>query len=425
MPDTTTATRTRYRVLALAVLLAGITYLDRICIAITAPYMMEELGLSKVQMSWVFSAFTLAYGLFEIPTGHWGDTVGTRRVLTRIVIWWSTFTVMTATVFSYSSLLVIRFLFGAGEAGAWPNVARTFSRWFPLTERSTAQGIFFMGAHLAGGLTPALVTFMLTLLPWRALFVVFGSIGFFWAAAWYWWFRDEPSEHPQVNAAERALIERGRIPSGRHELTLKRWAELFSNPTIVGLCAMYFTQSYGFMFYITWFPTYLKTVRGFNDSAVFSILAGLPLTFSVAADLFGGITADRASRRYGLRLGRALTGGISLAAAGLFLIAGVYVPNNYLSALLIGLGGGASAFLLGAAWATCLDVGGHHAGLVGAAMNTSGQVGAFLSPLVVGYMGGWETPMYLVGLLYLLGAACWIRIDPTQPIWSSPEPVKT
>jgi MFS family permease len=420
MPDTTTTapTRTRYRVLALAVLLAGITYLDRICIAITAPEMMKELGLTKVQMSWVFSAFTLAYGLFEIPTGHWGDRVGTRRVLTRIVVWWSSFTVLTAAAFNYTSLLAIRFLFGAGEAGAWPNVARTFSRWFPLTERSTAQGIFFMGAHLAGGLTPALVTLLLNYLHWRTLFIVFGSIGFFWAAAWYWWFRDEPSEHKSVNAGERALIERGRIPVARHELTLSRWGQLFSNPTILALCAMYFTQSYGFMFYITWFPTYLKTERGFEDPATFSLLAGLPLTFSVAADLFGGITADRASRRYGLRLGRALTGGISLAAAGLLLIAGVYVPNAYLSALLIGLGGGASAFLLGAAWATCLDVGGHHAGLVGAAMNTSGQVGAFLCPIVIGYMGGWELPMYLTGVLYLAGAACWMRIDPTRPIWA-------
>lgn len=406
-------------------LLAGITYLDRICISITAPEMMKELGLSKVQMSFVFSAFTLAYGLFEIPTGHWGDQVGTRRVLTRIVVWWSTFTVMTATAFSYTSLLAIRFLFGAGEAGAWPNVARTFSRWFPLTERSTAQGIFFMGAHLAGGLTPALVTYLLHVLPWRALFVLFGSLGFVWALVWYRWFRDEPSQHGRVNEGERALIERGRIPLAKHDMTAQRWKELFSHGSILALCGMYFTQSYGFMFYITWFPTYLKTVRGFTDPAMFSILAGLPLTFSVAADLFGGITADRASRRYGLKKGRALTGGLSLAAAGLFLIAGVYVPDPYVSALLIGLGGGASAFLLGAAWATCLDIGGNHAGLVGAAMNTSGQVGAFICPIVVGsmveYFSNWTAPMYLTGVLYILGALCWVAIDPTRPVWGHEE----
>lgn len=135
-----------------------ITYLDRTCISVTAPNMMKDLGLTQIQMSFVFSAFTLAYAMFEIPSGWWGDRVGTRRVLTRIVTWWSTFTMLTGAAWNYASLLVTRFLFGAGEAGCWPNVTRTFSRWFPLVERGTAQGFFFMGAHLAGGFTPLLVT---------------------------------------------------------------------------------------------------------------------------------------------------------------------------------------------------------------------------------------------------------------------------
>jgi len=403
-------------------LLAGITYLDRICISITAPYMMQDLGLNKAQMGYVFSAFTAAYALFEIPTGHWGDKMGTRRVLTRIVIWWSTFTIFTAGAFNYASLLAIRFLFGAGEAGAWPNVARTFSRWFPLHERATVQGIFFMGAHLAGGLTPSLVTIILGYFHWRTVFVLFGSVGFLWALYWWRWFRDEPADHPEVGETERELIQRGRPPVVRHELNWARWKQLLASPSVVGLCAMYFTQSYGFMFYITWLPTYLKTVRGFEDPAMFSILAGLPLTFSVPADLFGGLTSDRMSRRYGLRTGRAIVGGGSLFLAGLLLCAGVAVSNNYLAAILIGLGGGMSAFLLGAAWSTCLDLGGEHAGVVSAAMNTAGQVGAFICPIVVGnmveYFSNWTAPMYLTGILYCLGALCWVRINPAEKLWS-------
>jgi len=170
----------RYKVLAFGVFLAAITYLDRVCISITAPEMMRELSLSPLQMSFVFSAFTLAYGLFEIPTGWWGDRVGTRRVLTRIVSWWSFFTMATATAFNYTSLLLVRFLFGMGEAGAWPNAAKTFSRWFPSSERGTAQGIFFMGAHLAGGLTPLLVTALLERFYWRLVFLIFGAVGFIW-----------------------------------------------------------------------------------------------------------------------------------------------------------------------------------------------------------------------------------------------------
>ena len=202
--------------LGFTVALAAITYLDRVCIAhaqITGA-IQRELGLSDRQMGLVFSAFTLAYALFEIPTGAWGDRIGARRVLTRIVAWWSFFTMLTAAAFNYGSLLLVRFLFGAGEAGAFPNVTRTFSRWFPVAERGTAQGIFFAGAHLSGGLTPILVTALLGFLPWRAIFVVFGAIGFVWAFAWYRWFRDEPADHPDAGPEEVKYIESGRMPGG-------------------------------------------------------------------------------------------------------------------------------------------------------------------------------------------------------------------
>src|SRR5258705_1767968 len=167
------ATRVRYLVLAFGVALAAVTYLDRVCISVTARHIMRDLSLSELQMSFVFSAFTFAYAIFEIPTGYWGDRIGTRRVLTRIVVWWSSFTVLTAAAFSYPSLLAVRFLFGIGEAGAWPNVARTFSRWFPAKERGTAQGTFFMGAHLAGGLTPLLVSALLLQFELRTLVISF------------------------------------------------------------------------------------------------------------------------------------------------------------------------------------------------------------------------------------------------------------
>ncbi len=204
------ASRVRYRVLAFAVALAALTYLDRVCIAQTAPAMMRDLGLTNVQMGFVFSAFTIAYAVFEIPTGAWGDRIGSRRVLTRIVIWWSSFTIATAAAYNYASLLVIRFLFGMGEAGAFPNVSKSFSRWFPTAERGTAQGIFFAGAHLGGGLTPLLVAALLSVMTWRLVFVVFGTVGFVWAVAWFQWFRDEPADHPAVNRAERKFIESGR-----------------------------------------------------------------------------------------------------------------------------------------------------------------------------------------------------------------------
>jgi MFS family permease len=153
-----------------------ITYLDRACIATLAPGIIRDLGLSTVQMGYVFTVFQLAYALFEIPTARWADRKGTRAVLSRIVLWWSGLTAATGAAFSYPVLLGIRFLFGMGEAGAWPCVARTFSRWIPVRERGRVQGVFFAGAHLVGGLTPVLVLWLLTFMPWRMIFVCFGAV---------------------------------------------------------------------------------------------------------------------------------------------------------------------------------------------------------------------------------------------------------
>lgn len=289
-------TRVRYRVLGLAILLAMVTYLDRVCIAVLAPDIQEDLSLSKMQMSFVFSAFALAYAAFEIPTAWWADRAGTRRVLTRIVVWWSGFTIATATAFNYASLLVIRFLFGMGEAGAWPSVARTFSRWIPRRERGTVQGIFFSGAHLAGGLTPMLVMSLTAFLDWRAIFVLFGMVGFVWAATWYRWFRDEPSEHSHVNAEELLLIVKERQPDAGHGAGWDYWQRLLGNRNILALCLMYLPNSFAFYFCITWLPTYLKERHGLTETAL-GIFAGLPLVLSVAADLLGGLTTDWADRK--------------------------------------------------------------------------------------------------------------------------------
>ena len=213
--------RVRYRVVAFAMALAAVTYLDRVCISIVAPDIMRDLGLTTIQMSYVFSAFTLAYAGFEIPTAWWADKVGSRRVLTRIVLWWSAFTMATAGAFSYVSMLVVRFLFGIGEAGAWPNAARVFSRWIPARERGRVQGIFFAGAHLSGGLTPMLVAYMATFLHWRVIFLIFGCVGVVWALSWHWWFRDEPRDHVSVSRAECDL---SKAPEGCRRVTVAHGA---------------------------------------------------------------------------------------------------------------------------------------------------------------------------------------------------------
>jgi len=419
MPLEHKASRVRFRVLAMAVALAFITYLDRVCISITAPRIMKDLSLSTIQMSFVFSAFTAAYAIFEVPTGWWGDRVGTRRVLTRIVVWWSLFTGLTATAWNYPSLLALRALFGMGEAGAWPNVAKTFSSWFPLRERGTAQGIFFMGAHLGGGLTPLLVTMLLTHFHWRAVFVIFACTGLVWAAGWSYWFRDTPREHSQVNAAEAEYIEGGRVIAKPGDPLPSVAGAALRSPSVWCLCLMYFTQTYGFYFYVTWFPTYLRNEKGL-EGVMLSLMAGAPLLFSVAGDLVGGILTDRLTRRYNLRIGRSLVGGLSLLFAGLFLAGGALTPTGWIAGILLGFAGMFSNFLLGASWGACLDLAGPRAGTVGAYMNTAGQVGGILSPIVYSMLtkapGSGNDPIFVIAGLYLAGGAAWYFIHPERTL---------
>src|SRR5215208_4944122 len=287
-----TPTRARYRVVALATTLAMVTYLDRVAIGTLAPAIRSDLGLTAIQMGWVFTAFQLAYGLFELPTGRWADRVGTRPVVARIVIWWSALTAATAAASSYPVMLIVRFLFGAGEAGAWPCVARTFSRWIPRSERGTVQGIFFAGAHLVGGLTPALVLWLLQFVSWREIFACFGAIGFAWVTVWLMWFRNDPSEHPAVNAAELQTIVADRLPDAGHSAGRQYWRALATNRNMIALSIMYIPNCMIFYFCITWLPTYLRQRHGF-DATSLGIFSGLPLIVSMPGDLLGGLVTDR------------------------------------------------------------------------------------------------------------------------------------
>lgn len=414
-------TRVRYRVVGLTVLLAMVTYLDRACIGKLAPEIMRDLHLSMVQMSSVFSAFALAYALFEIPTAWWADRRGTRSILTRIVAWWSVFTIATGAAFSYGSLLVTRFLFGMGEAGAWPCMARTFARWIPRSERGTVKGIFFSGAYVSGAVTPSLVVLLLPYLSWRMIFAGFGLLGFIWAAAWYLWYRDDPAEHPAVNAAERALILAGRPAEVSPPPGWAYWRQLLRQRNIIALCVMYVPNCVTFYFCITWLPTYLHERHGF-DAAALGLVSGLPLFLSVASQFLGGFISDRITARHGLRAGRRVPGiaGYSLAALAMFAAAASTAPVT--AAVFIALATASCMLTTAPAWGVCVDIGREHSAVVSATMNTAGQIGSIVSPLVVAYsvkwFADWNLPLYLLGGLFLVGAACWLVIDPEKPVFT-------
>ena len=184
----------RYGVVGLLVSLFAITYLDRICISVAGPRIQQDLHISPVGWGWITGIFTLSYCLFEIPSGALGDRLGPRRVLTRIVLWWSFFTALSGIVSTFASLLLTRFLFGAGEAGAFPNASVVIARWFRPSQRATMLGVLLMASQFGGAMAPLLVIPIQARFGWRASFYSFGALGVLWAIAWYTWFRDSPGE---------------------------------------------------------------------------------------------------------------------------------------------------------------------------------------------------------------------------------------
>jgi MFS family permease len=381
-----------------------------------APVIRQELGFSPMAMGWVFSAFVWGYALFHIPSGWLGDTVGPRRVLTGIVLLWSMFTAATAAAWNLASMLAIRFLFGAAEAGAAPNVTRAFSRWIPPGERARAQGFFLSGMSAGGALAPPLVAALLVLWGWRVAFVVLGGLGAIWAVAWYTWFTDNPADHRSVNQAELNAIATG-APAGRTEaIPLRR---LLGSSNLLAILLMYFTYGYTGYIYITWFPSYLVEGRGLSVGMM-GILAALPTGLGMFAKPFGGWWSDWAAAKHGLTLGRRLVGIVGFGMAALAVIPGILVSNAYLSALLLAVADGGAALAHGVCFAVCLDIGAGRAGTVSALMLTAGSLGNVLSALAFGVSlqltGSW-TPPFLIGVVAnLAGALLWLAIDPKKQL---------
>lgn len=401
--------------LSLTLAAMAIAYLDRICISTAAPAIRDDLALTDAQMGYVFSAFTLTYALFEVPSGWLADRFGARVMLTRIVIWWSAMTAATGAATGFLSLVALRGLFGMGEAGVLPSMTRAYGRWLPFRERGRAFGLTIMAAALGGAMTQPLVVALLERLSWRQAFPIFGAVGLVWAAVWLWWFRDDPREHRGVNEAELALI--GSDPESPHARV--PWSAMLRSRSLLALCAMYFGAIYGWYFYLTWLPTYLLRARGFDLHAV-GWLAALPLLAIAAGSLGGGAVSDLLARRFGARAGLRLPGLVGLPLAALAVLGAIATSEPRTAAYLLASAAGLAALGVAPAWAVCLAVGGRHAGVVSGAMNTFGNLGGMLSPVIVGWSltawGSWETPLYTVAGLYLLAAACWLGIDPEQAL---------
>ncbi len=467
-----------------------ITYLDRACMGSAAKLFVQELGLASVgELNWVFTAFTVAYALFEIPGGWLGDVVGPRTTLVRIVLWWSACTALTGlvgmsvggrmlgafqlgglAVTPLATLIVVRFLFGAGQAGAYPNITRALHNWFPRSERGFAQGAVWMCGRLMGGLTP-LVWMLLVeglgrtpaaaasqpllppLLAWRGTFCLFAAIGGLWCLLFAVWFRNRPREHRRVNLAELALI--GSATTESHSPARVPWSRLLGSSNLWILCLMYTCQCYGWAFYMTYLPAFLEDHYGVSaESTLGAVYKGGPLWMGAIGCLLGGVLSDRFVRRTGNRgLGRRLFGVLGHALTAICFLLCPYMPNALSFFLAISLSGFFTDLAMGPAWAACQDIGRQYAGIVAGSMNMIGAVGGSLANWATGFivqrsvaaraaglglaagdlsaaqraageLAGYQLNFLIFAAVFVAGTFCWLLIDADKPLVPEPSTSK-
>jgi len=406
-------------VLVFAATLAIITYIDRVCMSQAKGPVAADLGLSSVEMGYVFSASTLAYAFFGVLSGWLGDLIGPRKVLTRVVVIWSFFTAVTGRAWNLASLLGAQFLFGAAEAGVFPNLAKIFTHWLPARERNRAVGLMWLCTRWGGAVTPLLVVGVISWVGWRWAFAVFAAPGILWAAIFYWWFCDQPSAHSRVNPAELALIEEARpAPIGQPRVP---WAKILRSRTVWLLVVQYFCFGYGWYFYITWLPTYAREARGLELHKG-ALLSGIPLFFGGFACILSGWLSGWLVRR-GFALARVRRGlaYVGYGGAAALLLLSPRIADPVWAMVAMGMASFSLDLTLPLCWRTAMDVGGKYAGTVSAGMNTAGQIGGAVGPIVVGYIlqymnHNWTLTFALSAAIYVLGGLCWIWIDPVTPV---------
>jgi ACS family glucarate transporter-like MFS transporter len=429
---TNIASNARSKVLTFAVILAIITYIDRVSISQAAPFITADLGLTRVQMGWALSIFGFAYALFEIPGGWLADRIGPRKVLMRIVLWWSFFTAATGWAFSATSLIITRGLFGAGEAGAFPSITRMLTTWLPKNERERAQSLIWLATRFTGAFTPLLVVWLISVLTWQRMFQVFGVIGVIWAIVFFRWYRDDPAQHPAVNKAELAMLPPASEVAVAHDGV--PWKKIFSNRSVWLLSIQYMCLAYGWWFYVNWLPTYLREQQGGIQFGglqlgpfLTALLAGLPLLLGGFGCLASAAVLPRIAKAVGsVRVARrivAVTGFLG-ASACIYIFTGI--DNPLYAMFVLGLAGFFNDVTMPAAWAGTMDIGGRYAGTVSGAMNMMGSIAGAFSVTVVAYIltwtnNDWTLTFMISSGIYLVGAVCWLFLDSHTPVESTPQ----
>ncbi len=394
----------RYGVVLFLFLLSMITYIDRVCISAAKDPIAAELALSDSAMGLVFSAFALGYALAQIPTGRLADRFGPRAALTGVVLAWSALTALTGAAWSLASMVVIRFLFGVGEAGAFPGSARAIVNWLPAGERGRANGVLFSGSRLGAALSFPLLTWMLGRWSWRPSFFILGGLGTAWAVVWFLWFRDRPA-----GVAVAAVEEGPKVPLFRHKG--------------IGLAmAQYFATNFTTFLVLSWMLPYLKKQYQLSDSraAVYSMV---PLVMAASAQWLTGWMVDRLYRSSWRVWSRRLPAIAGFAASALALLALTQAGSAEAAIVWFAIAAFGADMTVSPSWVFCADIAGGKSGSVSGAMNMMGNLGSFVSanafPFLFGLTGTASAYFVVTATMNLVAVFCWLRMKSPEPAVSN------
>jgi sugar phosphate permease len=398
-----------------------ITYLDRITISLVGVRIKSAFHLSNTQFGWVLSAFVLAYAIFEIPTGLLGDKIGQRKVLLRIVICWSVFTALTGAANGLMSLIIVRFLFGMGEAGAYPNSTGVLSRWLPKSETSRGMSWLGMGAPTGAALAPIIVVPLAAAYGWRAPFFVNGFLGLIWVSVCWWWFRNHPSEMKGIPAKEKEYIENNRnYIKSEHSF---KWNAIIKNPMLWALFFSYSCSQWFNYFVSAWLPTYLQEGKHFSEQQM-KTTTTLVFSAGILGSFLFGFISDGMIKKRGNSFTRKMIAGVSFGIMSLAIL----ISIQSISQLWITVSLVTSDFLLVVivltCFANCIEIGGDRVCSITGLMNFCGQSAAFIMSMsfgkIVDMTHNYEIPQYIMLSLLILGGLCWLKIDASKKIDFSP-----
>jgi len=400
-------------------LLTILLYIDRACISAAKEDITRDLNFDMTDFGWVMAMFTLGYALFQTPSGTLADSRGPRTVITSIVALWSVLTALTGAAWNFVSMMVIRFLFGAGEAGAFPSLAKVVFNWFPVRERGIIQGINFSGSRLGAAFALPLVAWMLTQMGWRWTFVIFGCFGLLFSIVWYMLFRNKPEESKAISEKEKEYILATRQqPSSTAKVSLP-FKRIISSRNMWMNMVQYICSNFTFYFTLTWMYPYLKE-RFALGGVEAGFYAMAPLVGGALGNWFSGILVDAIYRRGKTKLSRRLPAiiGFILAGLGILLMSMSDSPQVSIIFLTIAIFG--ADMTLSPSWAFCIDIGKENAGAVSGTMNMAGNLGAFVTiiafPYLLEWTGSHETFFYVCVTLSATAIIMWLFMDPGKSL---------